>query len=181
MNSVENLNHVYNQLYQSGYPHGGLGFPISWSKIKCKDLTCLDIGCGHGILGKKFKKYVGVDISDFVIRKNKEKYPELKFYHKDILNLPNLGKFDIVIAIDVLEHFPEEIIEDYLKKIAEIEAKTFLFSICCRGSGFKSFNGEDLHTCIKTKEEWLILLKEYFEIIDHSELNRQKTFCVRCK
>jgi 2-polyprenyl-3-methyl-5-hydroxy-6-metoxy-1,4-benzoquinol methylase len=170
----------YNNLYKNGYPHGGLGFPITWSGINRKYLRCLDVGCGCGLLGRQFKDYVGIDISDYVIAENKKKYSELDFVVMDAKDLNNkFGKYDIVIALDVLEHFPKEEINVYLKAISKVDTEVFLFSICCRESAWGGHR--DLHTCLMSMEQWLDLLKKYFKITDSSELNRQQTFCVKAE
>ena len=170
---------IYNDLYKHGYPHGGLGFPISWSNLDIGKLICLDLGCGHGILGRRFKKYTGIDISDYVIEQNKKKYPELTFYAMDIKDISNLDNFDLVIAIDVLEHLPKDEISEYLEVISSIDSEMFLFSICCRKSGYGG--NEDLHTCVMPKSEWLTEIDEYFNILSVSETNRQQTFCVKAE
>jgi len=178
MSKLKSVRKLYNGLYRTGYPHGGLGFPITWSGINTGELTCLDIGCGHGILGRRFKKYVGIDISDYVIDENKKRYPELEFYALDAKNISSkLGEFDIVIAIDTFEHFPQSEIEEHLKAISGIKAGFFLFSICCRESGF----AKGLHTCLMSREKWLLMIGDYFKIVDSSELNRQSTFCVKAE
>jgi len=173
---------IYNHLYKNGYPHGGLGFPIGWSGIDCKSLSCLDIGCGHGVLGMRFKEYIGVDISDYIIEENKKKYPKLSFVTMDAKDVFCIEKrFDIVIAIDVLEHFPENEIEKYLKSISLLDSGMFLFSICCRSSGFRGMNGKELHTCIKSTKDWICLLWKFFIVRETSELNKQQTFCVKAE
>lgn len=177
----QSIRELYNGLYKKGYPHGGLGFPISWSGIDIKNLSCLDLGCGHGVLGRRFKRYTGVDISDYVIKQNAIKYPELEFYSVDIKEIDVKRYFNIVIALDVLEHFPKNEIDEYLKTIAELNTNMFLFSICCRKSGYRSVDCGELHTCIMTKNEWLEILNKNFKVIDVSEMNRQQTFCVKAK
>lgn len=180
---TQNNKEIYNLLYSNGYPHGGLGFPIKWSGIQCDELTCLDIGCGHGILCKRFKKYVGIDVSDYIINRNKKKYPGIEFYSSDIIDITPkyFEHFDIVISIDVLEHLPKNEIEKYLKKISEIETDLFLFSICCRKSGYRSTDNGELHTCLMSMEEWIKKITVYFKICSYSELNGQKTFCIMGK
>lgn len=173
---------IYNELYEKGYPTGGPGFPISWSGIDCSQLRCLDIGCGHAVLCKRFKHYTGCDISDYIISEDLLKYPESDFFPIDAKFCHLMKReFDIVLAIDTLEHFPSEEIEQYLESISKVNTRMFLFSICCRPAGIKGIDGEQLHTCIKSREEWIELLDRYFNIIDKSELNRQQTFCVKAE
>lgn len=182
MTTLNRYRTIYNDLYKNGYPHGGLGFPITWSGINMKELVCLDIGCGSGVLGRQFKEYVGIDLSDYIINENKKRYSDLEFYCMDAKEIDCIKeRFDIVIAIDVLEHFPEDEIEKYLKSISQLDSNLFLFSICCRPSGFRGMNGEELHTCIKTRDEWIVLLWKFFVVKDTSEMNVQKTFCVKAE
>jgi cyclopropane fatty-acyl-phospholipid synthase-like methyltransferase len=174
---------IYNHLYKNGYPHGGLGFPIEWSGIDCSKLSVIDLGCGHGILCKRFKEYVGIDFSSVVIKEDTAKYPNVKFYVMDIIDVNNYISeyFDLVLAIDVLEHLPKDKIEDYLKAISEINGNEYLFSICCRESGFKDMNGNNLHLCVIDKNDWIKLLSKYFNVINTSDYNSQKTFCVKLR
>jgi len=72
--------------------------------------TVLDVGCGNGRLLELFRdkkiNYFGVDISEKLIEKAKEKYGN-KFRVADILSLPfSDNYFDSVWSIAVLHHIP---------------------------------------------------------------------------
>lgn len=70
--------------------------------------TIIDIGCGDlcwfkdGILGDT--DYVGVDISEAIIERNRSKFPDLKFKHHDLAEAPIELKADLVVSFDVLIH-----------------------------------------------------------------------------
>lgn len=83
-----------------------------------KDLSptdVLDAGCGGGdysfYLGRRYPgaEILGVDINDRQIERNRETACQLgicnvKFEVADLTTLDSLNRFDLVIAIDVLEH-----------------------------------------------------------------------------
>jgi trans-aconitate methyltransferase len=70
--------------------------------------SLLDIGCGDlcwlrkGALGDV--AYTGLDISDVVVKKNKEQFPEYKFLVHDIAESPPNEPADLVVCFDVLLH-----------------------------------------------------------------------------
>jgi SAM-dependent methyltransferase len=86
--------------------------------------SVLDIGCGFGILSRFVKaSYLGADFSAKVIEKAQwlsrhpddpwHTNPKAKFQVADIRNPPNLGRFDTVTMLELLEHLddPAEAIE----------------------------------------------------------------------
>lgn len=86
--------------------------------------SLLEIGCGTGdmceILRSAFNlsRVVGVDLSINAINFAISRFPEVEFSQFDILNqdIRILGKFDIVISANTLEHFydPYSIIDSFL-------------------------------------------------------------------
>ncbi len=82
----------------------------------------LDLGCGNGRLFELFKdkniKYIGVDFSEKLIEKAREKYGEY-FQVADVLSLPFPDNyFDSVWSIAVLHHIPSKILR--VKALTEI-------------------------------------------------------------
>lgn len=72
----------------------------------------LDVGCGSGKLlkalaGKKIN-YLGIDISQGLIKNAKEDFPDNNFIMGDILDLGSIPEinFDYVFCIAVLQHIP---------------------------------------------------------------------------
>lgn len=74
----------------------------------CKGSSVLDLGCGDGTiteaLAKKFPRVVGVDASEELIGKAKERKTKAKFMTSLIEDLSLDEKFDSIVMIGVLEH-----------------------------------------------------------------------------
>ncbi|MDD5748893.1 MAG: class I SAM-dependent methyltransferase [Actinomycetota bacterium] len=70
----------------------------------------LDIGCGEANILKMFdykiKNYVGIEYDSTLVEKLNEKYPDARFFQKDLdedyLNLDM--EFDAILLISVIEH-----------------------------------------------------------------------------
>src|SRR3989344_4089949 len=83
-------------------------------------LEILEIGCGAGQITKFFTNYgkvIGLDISEEAVEFCRQK--GLKdVFQADILTLDvgkYLGKFDLILALDVLEHIQEDV--EVMKKV----------------------------------------------------------------
>lgn len=74
----------------------------------------LDVGCGNGrllqALGDKQIDYLGIDLSEELLKKARENYPGFSFATGDILNLGKIEccDYDFVFSIAVLHHIPGE-------------------------------------------------------------------------
>ena len=86
-----------------------------WSSIikkyTNKDSFILELGCTYGYLFKHLKEYknlYGIDISKHAINVAKSMNHNANFEVQDAQNLKlEKNKFDLIIAIDVLEHLPD--------------------------------------------------------------------------
>ncbi len=83
------------------------------SGIDLANARILEIGCGTGFytgimanLGAK--NYLGVDITDVLFPKLKQKFPNFQFIKKDITTDAISGEFDLIVMIDVIEHIVKE-------------------------------------------------------------------------
>ena len=95
----------------------------------------LDVGCGYAqnIRFIRFKKYLGIDIDQKRITKNKNKFKSSKFSFKkkDIFDNNNLlEEFDLIILIQVLTNtlFNKSQIDKALTNILEISNGKFIFN-----------------------------------------------------
>ncbi len=73
----------------------------------------LSAGCGagryDGILTEAGHNVVGIDLSAGMLERAKEKFPEIHYEKKGLLEIDYQNEFDGVVCIDVLEHiFPED-------------------------------------------------------------------------
>lgn len=92
-----------------------------------KDIQCvLDVGCGDWQIGRKIdwghRKYIGIDVSDYVLTETKQKYETdtIKFHVIDAAN-DALPDADLVIIKDVLEHLSFDQIQLILDKTDKYE------------------------------------------------------------
>ena len=72
--------------------------------------SILDLGCGLGFLARFAKeRYLGIDFSPYSIRAARKMgwNPKAKFMRGDIRNLPDVGQFDTVAMLEVLEHLED--------------------------------------------------------------------------
>jgi 2-polyprenyl-3-methyl-5-hydroxy-6-metoxy-1,4-benzoquinol methylase len=86
---------------------------LYFQKFIKPDDKVLDAGCGNGriseIVGKSKAEYLGIDLSEEIIRRAKAKYPKEKFQKADILDLKfDEGKFDLIFCNAVLQHIPSQ-------------------------------------------------------------------------
>ena len=74
--------------------------------------SVLDVGCGNGTLLREIGRQVpvnltGVDLSEYIVDRNKESFPGIQFYTMDISGNALKEKFDLVICSEVLEHIED--------------------------------------------------------------------------
>jgi 2-polyprenyl-3-methyl-5-hydroxy-6-metoxy-1,4-benzoquinol methylase len=80
----------------------------------------LDLGCGDGRLAGKIEgpsRRVGVDPSEKAIRFAKAFHPEVEFLSERAEALSE--EFDVVVAMEVLEHIPDEQVGSFLRTLAQ--------------------------------------------------------------
>lgn len=87
----------------------------------------LDIGCGIGIVDfyllqrlKEFEEIIGIDISQEGIKKANSiiSHPKVKFFVMDYTDIYKLGKFDVVIATEFIEHIVD--VNTFLKNVYNV-------------------------------------------------------------
>lgn len=105
--------------------------------------TILDLGCGSGYvtnyLFSKNMNAIGIDFSEEMIKIAKSKYPQLKFFIDNFVNIENLfqeNSIDGLIALYSLYFVPKEQFEDLLKSFSKVmkNGGKFLF-VTQLGSG----------------------------------------------
>ena len=73
----------------------------------------LDTGCGTGhfaevLKNKGVRKYRGIDIVDTLFKELKVKFPEYEFDRLDVSCQKIQGKYNLTLAMDVLQHIVNE-------------------------------------------------------------------------
>lgn len=95
--------------------------------------SIIDVGCGNGLFlnyikkyyGSGFKKLLGVDISSTAL-----KYVETDKIESDIIDLPlDNNSFDLVSALEVIEHLAVGEYEKGLKELVRVSKKYILISV----------------------------------------------------
>jgi len=105
--------------------------------------TLLDYGSGkgHQYSVHNLDKYWGVVVDCY------------DPYVKEFSILPN-KKYDGVVCTDVLEHIPEDKLDDLISTIFSKATKFVYFCVCTRAALKKFSDGSNVHVTIKTPEYW---------------------------
>lgn len=120
--------------------------------IKDKEIkTFLDFGCGQSTLSDVLAQDLGI--------KNYKYEPSIK----ELSTIP-VDSVDLVINTDVLEHIPEDILDNVLEEIKS-HSETVFFNIH-NGLAFEVLsNGENAHCTVYPPEWWKKKLEEHFPTI----------------
>ena len=130
----------------------------------------LEIGCGRGILLNELKKDYSIQGTDISTSAIKEASKLLKKYLLKVSNIENSnirGKYEIILAFDVLEHLknPEKAIVK-IKKALNKEG-VFIFSVPNNYGLFGKlmtsfFNYTDkTHISTYKRETWIKIMRDY--------------------
>lgn len=107
---------------------------ISFIQEKIKELSprsILDVGCGDGYLLNHLDingcDKQGIDLSEKAIRFANAFSSNTKFEVKDIFDLKE--QYEMISLIEVLEHIPDEILENFVKKINDLTSQNGYFIV----------------------------------------------------
>jgi SAM-dependent methyltransferase len=79
-----------------------------WAPERRSDSALLDVGCGYGHLLARFRdryELYGVELSDHAASESRRRLPRAHVLRADLQEgLPVSGRFDVVLAINVVEH-----------------------------------------------------------------------------
>lgn len=158
----------YSILYENGYPIGAPMSLINHFNIK-KDYKAIDLGCGSASLSNFFNNYTGVDVSSYVINRNKNKNKG-DYIHISLDDVHSIIEdFDIGICADVMEHIPENEVDNVLASISKLKCNYLYFGISTRKSVFLDSEGNNLHLTVWSIDKWISVLKKYFIIEQYDE------------
>lgn len=144
-----------------------LGYSLTKWILKIKEIikinkcdSLLDFGCGKGFLYKnKFK------INDQEYRNLLDcwKLDDVYLYDPGVkeFSVYPVRKFDGLICTDVIEHIPENDILQFIDNLFKLSNK-FIFVVIATIPATKFFDdGNNIHLCLKTKQEWGKIFLEY--------------------
>ncbi len=110
---------------------------LSWLPDDMNGLTLLDAGCGTGALAveaaKRGAKVTAVDVSPSLVSIAISRTPDglrsqITFLSGDMLE-PGLGRFDHIVAMDSLIHYPAETIAEAAKALADRADGSLIFTV----------------------------------------------------
>ena len=82
-----------------------------WAPERRSDAALLDVGCGYGHLLARFRDHYelyGVELSDHAAAMARDRLPRAHVLRADLQRgLPFRGRFDVVLAINVVEHLAD--------------------------------------------------------------------------
>lgn len=108
--------------------------------------TILDYGCGKG------RQYADLKLHEFW-----KVAPTL--YDPAVFPEKPEGTFHGVVCTDVLEHVPEEDLEEVLREIFAYAERFAFLSICTRKAKKTLPDGRNAHLTVKPEEWWLSLIE----------------------
>ncbi len=162
----------YNEAYFDG-PHSNYGGKYVWHDnwiIKAKNLVdCFNpknvivCGCAKGFLVKAFRllevEAYGMDISHYALSTTPTEIMAFLSWG-DIRDMPeyDANEFDLVVAIDLLEHLHEEDVPKAVSELVRVSSK-FIFTRQHFEWNKKS-RADKTHNTIKPYEWWCDLFEE---------------------
>lgn len=112
--------------------------------------TVLDYGCGKALCYKQYRLQDLWQVDD------------IKLYDPGVeaYSVPPVTKYDMTICTDVMEHVPEECVDQVLEHIASHTNKLAFFSISTRPAKKILPDGRNAHLTIKSPEWWIAKLEQ---------------------
>jgi len=122
---------IKNKRWSSEYPNDEER--IRWQHVKmhidkyistsASKISILDLGCGRGWMVKLLESYgdtVGFDPVYNVVKHAQKIFPKSQFFvgsYSDVKNKCGLGKFDLIVSSEVIEHIMPEFKNDFVNTI----------------------------------------------------------------
>ncbi len=157
-----------------------LSLKNSLGNLEVKDI--LEAGCGEGYISDYIHKHIyngGVNIDSFdltneIVEEAKSNFSGINFFVDSVYEMSNTKeKYDIVLAIEVLEHLEDP--DAALKKLLDKARKYVLVSVprepiwcflnLCRGKYIKDFGNTPGHIQHWSKSKFIKFCKQHGEIL----------------
>lgn len=137
----------------------------------CERPRVLDMGCAFGLflscLGARWDRY-GVDASEYAIACARERVPGVSFAVTASSDLVFPGPFDVISALDVLEHIPA--LDDMLQRIAtRLRPGGGFVSVVpvydgITGPVIRLLDHDPTHLHKRSRDFWLDRMSSYFRV-----------------
>lgn len=90
-----------------------------------RGLSIIDVGCGigqyHSLIGSRFDRVVGVDVSNEALARAKQENPQAEYVSYEGGRLPfDDATFDVSFAICVLHHVPVPVWENFTREMYRV-------------------------------------------------------------
>jgi len=112
------------RVYKKGYEYLCYVKHVLGSITKENPNSILEVGCGDGrVIGmvQNVKTKIGIDLSSEAIAFARAFHPDIEFLVDDANNIN--AEFDVVLAVEVLEHIPDKEVSSFLKTLEKRCAK----------------------------------------------------------
>jgi magnesium-protoporphyrin O-methyltransferase len=107
---------------------------LSYLPQDLRGIRILDAGCGTGALAveaaKRGAHVTAIDLSPQLVAVARERLPtglDVTFLSGDMLD-PNLGKFDYVVGMDSIIHYPTKDMINIITALSQMATKAMIFS-----------------------------------------------------
>lgn len=97
-------------------------FALETARFSSKGGPIIDIGCGTGWLSARLTQFGeawGTDLAEDVLSRSQERWPEIKFYAGDFMQLsfPE-SHFELCVCLETISHVPDQ--TAFVQKIADL-------------------------------------------------------------
>lgn len=139
-----------------------VGTFLTHCKWRVRD-TVVDLGCGTGRAGAVLADHgLQPTLLDFCYEAI-EQPTKLPIIVANLWELPIWPQYDWVFCVDVLEHIPEEKMDDVLRGIGMLMRRGGYLQIAMFEDGCGSAIGEKLHMTVRPLEWWIEVVRNYME------------------
>lgn len=130
--------------------------------------SLLDVGCGDGrflsLVGDQVEKKVGCDLSSRAISFAKAMNPDVDYRCVDVHQIDEA--FDVVTAIEVLEHIPDSNLEHFVAKLFDRVKKNGILIICVPSTCMRLSPKHYRHYDEKLLDQHISLPRVTYEKVD---------------
>lgn len=169
-----------------GYICSRVFFEFFENRIQPDD-TISDFGCGTGLAALTFLEHdLNIHLIDIAANCLQDKIEALTLLMPDrvrfttacLWNLPKtIPPTDWIYCMDVLEHIPEEKIDQVLQEMAKRTKKGGVLQIFLQDEPFGDCIEETLHLTIKPQDWWISKIKEHWRVEGIAPIIEGYRFC----